>query len=128
MQITIDTNGTLSDTDLQILALLAGREAYSVDDKKVVTEPAEKPAPAKAAPAKAKPAPKVVEEPADDEDDEDEEDLLGTVTQEQVVTKVTAMVSEGKATPVKEALKKVGARKVTEIPADKLQEFWDEIN
>jgi hypothetical protein len=120
MQITIDTNGTLSDTDLQILSMLAGREAYAVDTKTVVTEPAEKPAPAKRpAPAKAKPAPEPEPEVEDD-------DLLGdTVTAESVMEKAAALVSKGKGALVKKALVEVGAGKVREVTADKLVQFND---
>jgi hypothetical protein len=121
MQITIDTSKPLTALDRELIKGLLSDDAAATGT--IVTEPAEKPAPAKRPAAKPTPEPKVVEEP---EPEEDDEDLLGVaepVTQETVVNLVTAMVSGGQKAKVVAALKSIGAKKVTEIPTDKLQGF-----
>lgn len=117
MQITLDTN---NPQDLSLLASLAaalGGEAPA---------PAAKPAPAPAKKAAAsKPAPAPVEEPEDEveEETQEEETSEPTPTTDDAVALATKMVSNGEAAKVKAALNSVGAKKVSEVPADKVGEF-----
>lgn len=120
MQITIDTNTELSDTDRKVLEILLGKESA----RKVVEEPAKaSPAPAKR-PAPAKKAPEPVVEESPDED----EDLLGedepTVTQEMLVELVSSLVSKGKGKAIKAILTDAGAGKVRELDEDKYAEVY----
>lgn len=112
MHISIDTNEALSATDREILSLLMGGA----------------PAPAvKAAPPAAKAKAKAAEpEPEPEAPAEEEEDLLGggdEVTMEDAVAAATKLVSEGRAAEVKEALGKVGAKRVSEIKPGDLAAF-----
>jgi len=116
MHISINTDEALSDVDKQILAVLAGG----------VSAPKASPAPAaEAAPKSTPKASKPVEEPeeAADEPAEEESTEESGTTLEEAVALATKMVSNGEAKKVKEALGTVGAKKVSEIPADKVDEF-----
>jgi hypothetical protein len=111
MHISINTDEGLSDLDKQILGVLAGG--------------ATAPAPAAKAPAAKKTAaPKTekVEEPADDEPADDADEPAAN-TLEDAVALATKMVSAGDAAKVKAALNSVGAKKVSEVPEDKVDEF-----
>ena len=120
MQITIDTNEPLTETDRNILAPLLGN-----------TVPVEEPAPATAKPARttktarpAKPEPEVEVEVEVEE--EEEEDLLGgEVTLQDAVDRATELVSSGKSAAVKAALAKVGAKRVSDIKPSDLKKFID---
>jgi len=115
MHISIDTAQDLSSVDKNILLALVGE---------VAATPA-KATPAKATPAKktaaAKPAPAPEPEP-------EEEDLVGgdsAYTLEDAVAKATAMVAEGKAAEVKEALNTVGAKKVSALAGDQIAAWFE---
>lgn len=121
MQITIDTNN-LSDLDKSVLALLAGGAAPAAAPAAKAT-----PAPAKkaaAAPKKEEP----VEEPEADEPDADEEQGSDEPTIDDAKEKASALVSNGEAAKVKAALTAVGAKKVSEIPANKVAAFLAELD
>jgi hypothetical protein len=102
MQITFDTNN-LSGLDKQVLGVLAGG----------VSAPAAKPTGATKPSTGAK---TVKPEPEPDNDSDG-------ATLEQAVALATKMVSNGEAAKVKAALTEVGAKKVSEIPEDKVDEF-----
>jgi hypothetical protein len=111
MQITIDTSN-LSELDKSMLAFLAGGDETEEEPE----EPAA-PAPKTRSP-KAQPAP---------EPEPEDEDLLGgsddSPTLEQAVARATQVVSEGGTATVKAALASVGAKKVSELSADKVADF-----
>jgi hypothetical protein len=113
MQITIDTNN-VTELDAAVLRLVLGTDPAPA---------ASKPAPAKAAPAKAAPA-KAAPAKAEPEAAPDE-DLLGTdgPTMADAVAAATLLVSSGSAAKVKEALASVDAKRVSEVPEDKIAEF-----
>lgn len=133
MQITIDTNAALSDTDRQILTLLLGGKADwpQVEDKE---EPKAEPKPkAKAKPKAKEPEPEpepIAEEPVeeDEPEDEPEEDDAEDVSDEDLldlaVKKATEMVGSGEAAKVREALDAAGASRVRELNADNVREFF----
>jgi hypothetical protein len=110
MQITLtfDTDNLTPGQQVALGSLVGIAEGSAV----------ETPAPAKATPAKkaaAKPEPTPDPEPAEDEASE--------ATLEDAVALATKMVSNGEAKKVKAALSDVGAKKVSEIPADKVGDF-----
>ena len=82
--------------------------------------PAPAPVPEEPAPAPEEPAP-VPEEPAPaPEDASSDEGLLDVA-----VKRATALLAEGDTTPVKEALKAAGARRVSQLKGDAIQVFLD---
>lgn len=108
MQITIDTNN-LSDLDINMLAFLAaGTSEETVEEPETVEVPNDEPK---------KAAPKKVEETPD-------EDLLGDApTMADAVAAATALVSNGGAAKVKEALAEVGAKRVSEMKTEDIPAF-----
>ena len=127
MQITIDTNEPLTETDRAILAPLLGNIV-----------PVEEPAPATAKPARttktARPAPEPEPEPEpaktapveETEDEAEDEDLLGgEVTLQDAIDRATELVSSGKSAQVKAALAQVGAKRVSDIKPSNLKKFID---
>lgn len=90
--------------------------------KKARKKPAPAPAPVQEEPAPApeEPAP-VPEEPAPaPEEGGSDEGLLDVA-----VKRATALLAEGDTTPVKEALKAAGARRVSQLKGDAIQVFLD---
>ena len=85
--------------------------------KKSAPAPAPAPAPEEPAPAPA-PAP---EEPAPAPEDAGSDKGLLDVA----VKRATALLAEGDTTPVKEALKAAGARRVSQLKGDAIQVFLD---
>ena len=116
MQITFDTN-SLSAVDLEVLALIAGMDAPKAEK----ASPAAKPAPQAGPKAKAA---KAVEEPVEavDEAVEDEPATDGP-SMEDAVAAATKLVSTGQAPKVKAALTAAGAKRVSELTADKIADF-----
>jgi hypothetical protein len=113
MQVTFDPlNITAEERDV-LLALLEQQPAA--------------PAAKAAAPAKKAPAKKAAEpEPEPEPVAEEPEDLLGggtEVTVDDALAAASKLVSDGKAAEVKAALEAVGAKRVSEVPQDKLAEF-----
>lgn len=124
MHISINTEEGLSDLDKQILAVLAGGVAPAAAKPAAKAEKAEeKPKPAAKAKATKKPEPEPEPEPEEEEAPEEEADEESENTLEDAVALATKMVSNGEAAKVKSALGKVGAKKVSEIPEDKVDEF-----
>lgn len=138
MQIVLDTNQSLSDTEKAVLRTLLGESgptpvtepAGGWSEGGPEEKPAKKSAPAKkAAPKKqAKPDP----EPEPDEDeaeaDEPEVDDLADAdedapTMDDAIRVATELVSDGKAAQVKEALAELGAKRVSELSADDVPAF-----
>ena len=117
MHISMNLDEGLSDLDVRVLKALIGETTTAAPA-------AGKPAPAKkAAPAAKKPEPEPEPEP--------EEDLVGDEeakqparTKADAIKDSTEMVSKGKAAIVKKALAAVGAKKVSEIPDDQVEEFF----
>lgn len=105
MYLVINTEEALSETDQAVLAMLTGGDA----------SPAAKPAKKAAA---AKPEPTA------------EEDLLGggEPTMADAVALATKLVSEGQADQVKEALGKVGAKRVSELTEDNIATFVNSLS
>lgn len=117
MRITIDTaDGALSATEKEVLRVLLGDKKANkgAESSTAKTEPP-KEAPAKTeppkAPAKAEPSP------------EQEESLL-----ERAARLGQQLVNEGKAERVREALQRTGARRVTQIPEDKVAGFLEDLS
>ena len=137
MKIEINTNEELSNPDQNVLSALLGVATVTP-----VVEEAKPTAKAKpAAKAKAKPKPEPEPEADDEEDGDDEEvdlpeadDEDGDEEEDQELTTAAAVaaatkkVSSGGSAAVKQALKVVGARRVSELTkkAD-IKTFLDEI-
>lgn len=125
MQIVIDTE-SLTEADVQILGVLV--KQYEKTDEAEPEKP--KAAAAKAAPVidkKAAAAPPVKEEP--EPQTETEEDVLGGgPSLQDAIKRATDMVAAGKIAHVKAALAAVGAAKVSQLPEDKVSEFWAKLD
>ena len=136
MKIEINTNEELSNLDQNVLSALLGVATVTP-----VVEEAKPTAKAKpAAKAKAKPKPEPEPEADDEEDGDDEEVDLPEADDEDgdeedqelttaaAVAAATKKVSSGGSAAVKQALKVVGARRVSELTkkAD-IKTFLDEI-
>lgn len=118
MRITIDTaDGALSATEKEVLRVLLGDKKANKGTESSTPAKTEPPkgAPAKTeppkAPAKAEPSP------------EQEESLL-----ERAARLGQQLVNEGKAERVREALQRTGARRVTQIPEDKVAGFLEDLS
>lgn len=140
MHVAFDT-AELTAKDLTMLKVLVGEGDWPTIpaeapakpvEAKVNGSPVAKPAPAKKAPAaKPEPKPEPVAEP--EPEAAPEEDLLGGDTEPEpegptmadAVAAATKLVSSGGAPKVKEALAAVGAKRVSEIPADQITAFLD---
>lgn len=122
--ITLDTE-KLSPADISFLGALAGQEQLP---KAAAATPA-KAAPAAEKPAakatKAKPEPKAEPEPdtADDEVQTPADEEGDGPTMQDAVELATKLVSNGEAKRVKEALADAGAKRVSELKADKVADF-----
>jgi hypothetical protein len=125
MIIMINTSaGPLSESDKAALRALVGATTPEPSAADVVKED-RKAEQAKAAPVakKAAPAAKKAAAPApepepDEDSSEDGEDAL-----EAAVSRATALVKEGKIPLVKKALAAAGAKKVSELTADQVDDF-----
>lgn len=128
MHVAFDT-AELSAKDLQMLAILVGDAPAA--KPKVNDTPVAKPAPAKKAPApKPEPEPEATPEPEEDlvggdEPAEPEGPIEVLPTMADAVAAATKLVSSGGAPKVKEALAAVGAKRVSEIPADSIAAFLE---
>lgn len=114
MHISLNTAEEISGLDKQVLSVLAGGTVAPA------AAPA-KAAPAKTqgkAPAKPTPEPETAVEPEPEADE-----APAGATLEEAVALATKMVSNGEAAKVKKALGTVGAKKVSEVSADKVDEF-----
>jgi hypothetical protein len=124
MIITIDTSQPLSQIDLDALMALTGVVAPSPNGQEPPSAPVSVVPTKKAAPAKKAAAPKAEpkpETPAELAADEDEAAKL----QETAHAKASGLLADGQRDRVIAALKEIGAARVAEVPADKLQEFID---
>jgi hypothetical protein len=142
MQITIDTNEELTETDQKILMLVLGEGlTTAVAEAESDPEPA-KPAAKKTTAAAKKTAPKP--EPAAEEPVEDDEDLIGDdagdeddsefadlddeTLLELAVKKATEMVAGGEAAKVREALDAAGAGRVRELNTENVRAFFQALS
>jgi hypothetical protein len=153
MNITINTEIPLSDTDRDVLRALLGETLYTRGGVTTVNvnvppdeeepapaakkaAPAKKTAPAKKAAAKkAEPEPEPEDDPEDepvegntDEDDESEPDEDGADPLDLAVARATELLSEGETAKVKAALKAAGAKKVSELKGASVQKFLDALD
>jgi len=139
IQINFDTAQPLSDEDKAILRAVA----FMDEAPAPAVAKAEQPAPAAkkaAAPAKKAAAKKAANSfPTDAERAEaapaSEGVVEGKVVEEPdgdlsevALARASALLSSGKRAEVLEALKAVGAAKVSEVPADKMPEFLNALN
>ena len=65
-----------------------------------------------------------------DDEDEDEDDILGgepTVTRDDVKKLATKLMGEEKTGELKAALRKLGIKKLSDVPEDKLSAFYTEL-
>lgn len=132
INISIDTQDTLTDYEKLVLGALAGTggstsnaEALAsvamAQSTQALAEVAQKPAPAKAekAPEKAEKAPEKAEkakkaEPAAPKEEKAEEEKK-TTTPEEAVKRATVLVQAKKTADVKAALSTLGVKKVSEL-------------
>lgn len=120
MIISINTETPLSDLDREVLRLLVGLHAEEPattpprqEEPEDSTRTAAKKAPAKRAAKKATAKPEPEPDEPDDEPDDESESLL-----DQAIAKATEKVNAGKRAKVQSALKKVGAKKVSDLSND----------
>lgn len=130
MQIVINTENPLSETDKAALRALIGDSVETPVSAPAAATPAK--AAKKAAPKaeKAAPEPEPEAEPegndnAGDDATDDGEDLVGGdgPTMEDAVALATKLVSSGQAAKVKAALSEVGAKKVSEVKDEDIATF-----
>ena len=131
MTINITVDSTTPVEELRaiqaLIASLAGAPVTVAEQARQLTEPKDEtpkaaPAPAKKAVApKPKPAPKPAPEP-ESEETSDDEAAAGYTTQDALAI-ASPIVSAGRTREVKDCLTQVGAKKVSEVPAEKLGEF-----
>ena len=65
-----------------------------------------------------------------DDEDEDDDDILGgepTVTRDDIKKLATKLMGEEKAGELKAALRKLGIKKLSDVPEDKLSAFYTEL-
>lgn len=112
MKITIEAGQPLTPTEKSMLRLLLGEGAS-----------------APSAPSEAKAAPPAAEKPAPAPKDPQPAPARENATElrEQAAQLGQQLVSDGKADLVRAALKTTGARRVTEIPEDRLPGFLAEL-
>lgn len=147
MQITLNTEN-LTELDRKVLALIgangnvSAKVIVSGDIKpssrktpveKAAEKPVEKatkPEPVKKAAEKPAPKPEPVAEPDEAPAEAPDEAPANTseLTMSDAVEAATRLVSDGKSTVVRAALKSVGASRVGKIPADKIDEFLAALN
>ena len=148
MQITLNTEN-LTELDRKVLALIGANGNVSAKvivsgdikpssrktpvEKATKPEPVEKatePEPVKKAAEKPAPKPEPVAEPDEAPAEAPDEAPANTseVTMSDAVEAATRLVSDGKSTVVRAALKSVGASRVGKIPADKIDEFLAALN
>lgn len=140
MQITLNTEN-LTELDRKVLALIGANGNVSAkvivsgdikpSSRKTPVEKATKPEPAeKETKPKPEPKPEPVAEPDEVPAEEPETAPANTseVTMSDAVEAATRLVSDGKSTVVRAALKSVGASRVGKIPADKIDEFLAALN
>ena len=143
MHISFDTN-ELSPQDLRVLAFMAGQTQLPVAAPEPEPEP--EPEPVKPEPVKRTRKPKAEPEPEPEPETSlntsedvpadlgepapaqpitpaDVDDTPEGPTMADAVAAATKLVSSGQAAKVKEALAAVGAKRVSEVPADKIGEF-----
>lgn len=134
--ITLDTN-ELTEADKATLRSLAGDAGATTVVVNNGGEKPEKAAPAAKSSSTAKstkkaekapePEPEEAEE-ADEPDTDDSDDAGDGPTMKEAVELATKLVSSGEAKKVKAALNAVGAKRVSELPEDKIGEFVDSLS
>lgn len=144
MQITLNTEN-LTELDRKVLALIGANGSTQVitpgaiqpSPRKTFDKPVEKetkPKPVKKAAEKPvkkpEPKPETAAEPDEAPAEAPDEAPTNTseVTMSDAVEAATKLVSDGKSTVVRAALKSVGASRVGKIPADKIDEFLAALN
>lgn len=137
MRVNIELNSEAGDDVEGILARLAGEATVTLPAQDDKPAPAPKPAKKAAAPKpKAEPAPEPeeAEEVADEPEEEAEEAAeepkakSGGVTVDEATKLATKMIGDGKADKVREALKAAGAKRVSALDDDNVNDFMEAIN
>ena len=131
MTINITVDSTTPVEELRaiqaLIASLAGAPVTVAEQARQLTEPKDE-APKAATPAKKavapkpKPTPKPAPEPEPEETSDDDEAAAEYTTQDALAI-ASPIVSAGRTREVKDCLTQVGAKKVSEVPAEKLGEF-----
>lgn len=125
--VTVQLNTDVPEEKAALTQLFGGGFVAAVQKTTApVTVPSEAPAPAPKAAAKPKPQPKVETPPPAPE--EPAEDLLGdgpdyAALRKAAVDAATVLVSSEGPARLKEALTGIGAKRVSEVPDEKLEAF-----
>jgi hypothetical protein len=122
VNIQIDTATPLSAMDLDLLMLLGGVDKPVDSEPEPVAEPAVKAVPAAKKAAAKKAAPKAEPEPDEDDAPKVDPDLKA-----KAIARASELLSNGERDRVSAALAKVGADRVSNVPAAKFQEFIQEL-
>ena len=122
-----DTDTKELEAAYAALGSLLGRSLPTVTTQPVKEEnPAPKAAPTSA--KKAAPKPKPAPEPEPEAEEDGDEDLMGgNRTIKDALAAASVLVSAGRSKEVKKVLTSIGANRVSEIPADKIDEFINAI-
>ena len=117
IEIHHNTNEPLNEQDKALLRALLGEKVQAV----AASEEPVKPAPLKKTPK--------AEEPQEAEEQAaDEAEAADEPTLEDAQALARKFVAAGEAAKVKKALTKVGAKKVSEIPEDKIADFMADLS
>lgn len=124
MTINITVDSTTPVEELRaiqaLIASLAGAPVTVAEQARQLTEPKDE-APKAATPAKKAAAPKPKPAPKPEETLDDE--AAAEYTVQDALAVASPLVASGRTREVKDCLTQVGAKKVSEVPAEKLGEF-----
>lgn len=124
MTINITVDSTTPVEELRaiqaLIASLAGAPVTVAEQARQLTEPKDE-APKAATPAKKAAAPKPKPAPKPEETLDDE--AAAEYTVQDALAIASPLVASGRTREVKDCLTQVGAKKVSEVPAEKLGEF-----
>lgn len=125
MTINITVDSTTPVEELRaiqaLIASLAGAPVTVAEQARQLTEPKDE-APKAATPAKKAAAPKPKPAPKPEETSDDDE-AAAEYTVQDALAVASPLVASGRTREVKDCLTQVGAKKVSEVPAEKLGEF-----
>lgn len=107
------------DTERNAVAVKPEKDGSAKAKAKPAKKQKDAPAPA----AKEEPAPEPTPEPIPEEDGKDEQEDVTEVTMDTAVEVATALIGDGRQKDVKDALKELGARRVSELKGDKIAAF-----
>ncbi len=127
MHISFNTEDKFSDQDLRILAILAEPATDTIEVAAVAGPAATRTEEEADKPKADKPKAELPQDPAEEPAEEPTQEAGGHTLSEAVEV-ATQLVSSGKTADVKKALSSVGAKRVGQIPADKVDEFLVALN